>query len=248
LEFLEIDEPLQISTSADLPANSGLGSSSSFAVALLNGLHALKGRSVSKVQLAEEASFVEIELLNSPIGKQDQYAAAFGGLNHFEFTKGNSVRIEPIYLANSSTEEFLSNSLMLWTGQQRSANTVLSDQGARMSENYLSLVELTKLSSQFRSELIDGTSNWRILAEIMKKGWSLKQKLSDKISTPEVEKIITSLEFNSACMGYKLLGAGGGGFVLAIFENNLNNLSLREQWPSFVPSIDFSGSRIVSVN
>jgi D-glycero-alpha-D-manno-heptose-7-phosphate kinase len=86
LELLDIDEPIQISTSADLPANSGLGSSSSFAVALLNALHALKNENASAVQLAEEASTVEIELLGSPIGKQDQYAAAFGGLNLFEFS------------------------------------------------------------------------------------------------------------------------------------------------------------------
>ena len=105
LELLEIDEPLQISTSADLPASSGLGSSSTFATALLQGLHSLNGRKVSAKQLAEEASHVEIEMLKEPIGKQDQYAAAFGGLNYCEFNANEKVKIEHLEISLNFIEK-----------------------------------------------------------------------------------------------------------------------------------------------
>ena len=133
LEYLEIDEPLQISTSADLPANSGLGSSSSFAVALLLGLHAMRGEEISPIQVAEEACRVEIEILKSPIGKQDQYAAAFGGLNFFNFSTNGSVNIEPLYLPNVDSGRLLENIVLVWTGQSRKANVILADQATRSS-------------------------------------------------------------------------------------------------------------------
>jgi D-glycero-alpha-D-manno-heptose-7-phosphate kinase len=248
LELLNMDEPLQISTSADLPSNSGLGSSSSFAVALLNGLHKMRGEEVSLVQIAEEASRVEIELLKSPIGKQDQYAASFGGLNYFEFHSNETVRIEPIYLPDIKPGNFFDNTLMIWTGLSRQANSILADQASRSEVNYENLFELTKLTRAFRDLLINSSLNWSKLGEIIYKGWELKQSFSTKIITKDVSEIISKLN-KLNCSGYKLLGAGGGGFVFAVFDSSSGkHLSELQQWRTFKPSLDQIGARIVSVN
>ena len=248
LELLNIDEPLQISTSADLPANSGLGSSSSFAVALLHALHALNGEDVSKVQLAEEACQVEMKILNSPIGKQDQYAASFGGLNYFEFTKSGSVRIEPIYTPNVNPGRFLDHSILIWTGQTRSANSVLSDQALRSEINFLNLLQLTELASEFKIHLLKEDYNLSLLGNLIRRGWNLKKSLSEKISTPEFQEIALELE-NLNCLGFKLLGAGGGGFVFALFQDEIGvNIRGLKKWPTFIPKLDHGGSRIISVS
>lgn len=248
LEFLDMDEPLQISTSADLPANSGLGSSSSFAVALLHALHAIRGEDVSQVQLAEEACYVEIEILKSPIGKQDQYAAAFGGLNLFEFVENGSVRIEPIFTPNVSSGRLFEHSILVWTGQTRSANSILLDQALRSELNVSNLINMKELAFKFKDQLLVPSLDWNNLGELITSGWKLKKELSLKISNQEIQAILTELE-NVSCGGYKLLGAGGGGFVFALV-NNLDTLSKIEskKWSTIRPKLDQSGARIVSVS
>lgn len=248
LELLEMDEPLQISTSADLPANSGLGSSSSFAVALLHALHVIRGENVSQVQLAEEACHVEIELLNSPIGKQDQYAAAFGGLNFFEFSTNSSVRIDPLYTPHVNPDRLLNQSILIWTGQTRNANSVLADQASRTEVNFSTLLNLKELALEFKSELLQPELNWGTLGELIKQGWHLKMSLSEKITNQAVHSIISDL-ISLNCAGYKLLGAGGGGFVYALVDDPLilNQIESRS-WSTFRPRLDHSGTRIVSVS
>jgi len=247
LELLEIDEPLQISTSADLPANSGLGSSSSFAVALLLGLHAIRGEEVSPVQVAEEACRVEIEILKSPIGKQDQYAASFGGLNFFEFKANGTVNIEPIYLSNIDTGRLLERSILIWTGQTRKADAILSDQALRASKNLDQLIAITELAAIFKNELLKPNLNWSELGSLISQGWTLKKSLSTKIATPEVQEITSKLdEIN--CYGYKLLGAGGGGFIFSLMEeSDISTVEDLEGWRTFRPELDQLGARIVSL-
>ena len=248
LELLEIDEPIQISTSADLPANSGLGSSSSFAVALLNALHTLKNENVSPVQLAEEASSVEIELLGSPIGKQDQYAAAFGGLNLFEFATDGRVSIDPINLSAVEVNALLDKSILIWTGRSRDANSVLTDQAHQANSNQEHLLELTNLARDFKSKLLEKDVDWTTLGPLIKKGWNLKLSFSKKITTDEVTAITDKLD-SLGCMGYKLLGAGGGGFILGVFGSKYEEIQTQlKDWHSFKPSLDSQGARIVSVN
>ena len=128
LRLVNVEPPLYVATAADLPASSGLGSSSSFAVGLLNALHLLKGERVSPAQLAEEACEIEINILGNPIGKQDQYAAAFGGLNHIIFNKNGRVEIDHLVLHNNIINEIFENSLLIWTGIQRDAASILSKQ------------------------------------------------------------------------------------------------------------------------
>lgn len=248
LEILEIDEPIQISTSSDLPANSGLGSSSSFAVALLNALHALNNENASPVQLAEEAASVEIGLLKSPIGKQDQYAAAFGGLNLFEFATDNTVSVEPINLSVVKVNALLDKSIMIWTGQARNANSILRDQALQASSNHIHLLELTNLTRDFKSKLLKRDVDWTELGPLLKKGWILKQSFSKKIVTDEVKAITDKLDI-IGCLGYKLLGAGGGGFVLGVFGMEYTEIQNKlKDWHSFKPSLDAQGARIISVN
>lgn len=248
LELLDIDEPIQISTSADLPANSGLGSSSSFAVALLNALHRLKNENASPVQLAEEAISVEIELLGSPIGKQDQYAAAFGGLNLFEFATDGRVSIEPINLSAVEVNALLDKSIMIWTGQSRNANLVLKDQADQANLNHEHLIELSNLAQDFKLKLLEKDVDWKSLGPLIKKGWNLKQSFSTKIATDEVMTITSKLD-SLGSAGYKLLGAGGGGFVFGVFGSKFKEIETElKKWHTFKPSLDSQGARIVSVN
>ena len=200
------------------------------------------------MQLAEEACHVEIEILKSPIGKQDQYAAAFGGLNLFEFVENGSVRIEPIFTPNVDSGRLLEHSLLVWTGQTRSANSVLSDQALRSEINVSSLINMKELAFKFKDQLLMPSLDWDHLGELIKSGWNLKKELSKKISNQEIQAILTELE-NENCSGYKLLGAGGGGFVFALV-NNVNALTSIElkNWSTIRPKLDQSGARIVSVS
>lgn len=247
LEKLDIDEPLQISTSADLPSSSGLGSSSSFAVALLLGLHALRGEEVSPIQVAEEACDVEMSYLNSPIGKQDQYAAAFGGLNHFHFKKDGRVLIEPLNISKSNAQNLFERSILIWSGQTRDAGVILEDQSRRAEENSRNLSQISNLAEVFKKELIKDELDWPEIGRLISNGWKLKKLLSPKISTPEVSEIVSKLE-QTDCYGYKLLGAGGGGFVYALV-NNISMLDLSEFKAMRIlhPKLDQLGARVVSV-
>ena len=218
LELLNMDEPLQISTSADLPTSSGLGSSSSFTVALLLALHQLEGRSVSPAQLAEEAAHVEISIMKSPIGKQDHYAAAFGGLNYYEFLSDESVKIQPLLIPKSQSINLLSNSLLLWTGEIRSATKVLQDQEKNYDLNEANLISLTKLVDDFKFNLLKKEGSLIEIGKIITSGWEIKKKFSSLITTPKISDIISELKIQN-CLGYKLLGAGGGGFVYALFND-----------------------------
>lgn len=247
LEKLDVDEPLQISTSADLPSSSGLGSSSSFAVALLLGLHALRGEDVSPIQVAEEACDVEMNYLNSPIGKQDQYAAAFGGLNHFHFKRNGGVLIEPLNISKSNTQKLFERSILIWSGQTRDAGVILEDQSRRAEENSRNLSEISNLAEVFKRELMKDELDWPEIGRLISNGWKLKKLLSPKISTPEVSEIVSKLE-ETDCYGYKLLGAGGGGFVYALMNNtSMLDLSGFKAMRILHPQLDQLGARVVSV-
>lgn len=246
LEYLKIDEPLQISTSADLPTSSGLGSSSSFTVALLLGLHKMTGKNVSDAQIAEEACNIEIQILGNPIGKQDQYAAAFGGLNYYEFQSDGTVKIQPLMMGENNSAKLMENSLLFWTGETRNANKVLSDQARNYRDNEINLISMTKLVDEFKSTLLNSNSELSQLGSLITSGWKLKQTFSRLINTSETEDIINEILKNN-CVGYKLLGAGAGGFVYALFnEKNSVSETFSSKWRTFKPELDTLGARIVS--
>lgn len=248
LELLDIDLPLQISISADLPANSGLGSSSSFAVALLLALHNLRGESVGASQLAEEACKVEIDILGSPIGKQDQYSAAYGGFNLYEFFADGVVKIESISTETPIVKEIFANSSMIWTQQTRKANFVLKDQEERAEKNLESLSTLKELTYLLRDELKSSNPSKFRVGELISSGWRIKQSLSPLILTEDISALIDEIsEMN--ILGTKLLGAGAGGFVYCLHDNFEKEKELiSTKWSAFSPVIDHQGARILSSN
>ena len=247
LMLLDMDEPLQISISSDLPSNSGLGSSSSFTVALLLGLHSLRGEQVSPSQLAHEACEVEINILNSPIGKQDQYAAAFGGFSSYEFLKGEGVKIEPINLKESRLESILKNSMLIWTGKTRDANVILEDQESRFKNNTETLNKMRDLANIFKREILKSDFSPERFGDLLNQNWALKKNLSPLINNDSIEKVIGRL-MSLDCLGFKVLGAGGGGFVFSIFKKiDLKLVDSMKDMNFIIPTLDFNGARVVSL-
>jgi D-glycero-alpha-D-manno-heptose-7-phosphate kinase len=215
MRFLDIEPPIYISTVADLPASTGLGGSSSFAVGLLNALHAFRGERVSAGQLAEEASYIEIDVLKQPIGKQDQYAAAFGGLNFFSFKAGGAVTVEPQRWTNGGLKALFDCILMFWTGHQRDSSSVLSEQKANTPAKLDSLLCMREHAVQLQRLCSNGGFDVGKFGRVLHESWQLKRQLSSKISNGEIDNwYLTAME--AGADGGKLCGAGGGGFLLFI--------------------------------
>jgi len=246
LELLNIDEPLHISTSADVPAMSGLGSSSSFAVGLLLALHAMHGEDMSAAALAEQACQVELEVLGKPIGKQDQYAAAFGGLNAFHFQPTGRVMVEPISQQALGTD-ITDGLFLIWTGMQRKAEKILADQDRRTDVNIQQLDAMKHLAAELLNELHGLSLTLPRLAELLNEGWAMKRGLSDSISNEEIESFWQEL-LDAGAIGGKLLGAGGGGFMLAaVPEENQPRFLARMSDRNPLPfQVDPLGARILN--
>jgi D-glycero-alpha-D-manno-heptose-7-phosphate kinase len=204
---------IEISSIADVPAGTGMGSSSSFTVGLLHNLYAASGIQVTKQHLAEEACKVEIDDLGEPIGKQDQYGAAIGGLNIFRFLPNGQVITEPLNLNPEIRQELDSNLLMFYTGNQRKASSILSEQKKNVSqeERFTALKEMTALVDVLAAELKSG--NIDAMGTLLHENWEMKKSLAGGISNPLVDQAYEAALKNGATGG-KLLGAGGGGFLL----------------------------------
>src|ERR1700682_3112035 len=176
LKFLNIEPPIFISTVADMPASTGMGGSSSFTVGLLNALHTFRGERVTAGQLAEEACYIEMEVLKEPIGKQDQYAAAFGGLNLLRFGRSGRVMVEPQQVVNGSVSHLFDNIMMFWTGHQRSAASVLSEQKSKTPANLDVLMQMRRQAHEFR-QLFSGTElDIERLGNTLHHGWEFKRR------------------------------------------------------------------------
>ncbi len=208
-----INGAVEISSNGDVPAGTGLGSSSAFAVGLLHNLYARLGKYVTKAQLAEEACDIEINKLKEPIGKQDQYAAAFGGLNIIKFNPSGEVNVEPIHLAREVNKTLQHNLLMFYIGEQRTTSSILTEQknNMRSRDKVDILKEMVKLVWELRDALYAGDLEG--FGKILHKNWLLKQQLASKISNPYISNLYNKALDNGA-VGGKLLGAGGGGFLL----------------------------------
>ena len=213
LRFLDIEPPIYISTVGDLPASTGLGGSSSFAVGLLNALHAYRGERVSAGQLAEEASYIEIEVLQQPIGKQDQYAAAFGGLNFFCFKPGGVVTVEPQRMANGALHSLFHHIMMLWTGHQRDSSSVLEEQKANTTQKMESLLQMREQAHRLQALLGNGHLDLQRFGLILDESWQLKRQLASTVTTDQIDTWYR-LAREAGALGGKLCGAGGGGFLL----------------------------------
>jgi D-glycero-alpha-D-manno-heptose-7-phosphate kinase len=211
---VEIDEPLEITTIGDVPSGTGMGSSSSLTVGLLTALHGYRHRVVSPRQLADEACRIEIETLGKPIGRQDQYAAAFGGLNYIRFNPDESVEVEPVPCRSETLRELEQRVLLAYTGQTRDANEILERQSSRAVENISVLRALRDLADKMRHALA-GPGDLDRFAALLHEGWELKRSLGCGISNDRIDEWYAAAR-RAGAGGGKLLGAGGGGFLLLL--------------------------------
>ncbi len=207
-------EGLEITSIADVPQGTGLGSSSSFTVGLIKNLKCHKREYISKDDVAKDACEMEIDILKNPIGKQDQYAAAFGGLNFYQFNKDGSVDVEPILLGHQAYKQLEKNLIMLYVGGEHSASAILKEQGKNVTsasdkeEGQKRIVELTyELKYELEHDNIDAVG--RILDE----NWKIKRTLANGISNPKFDEWYDRA-INNGATGGKILGAGGSGFFL----------------------------------
>lgn len=206
---------IEITTVADIPSRgTGLGSSSTFTVALLNALYAFRGIYVSTTRLAEEACRIEIDICGEPIGKQDQYAAAVGGLNLIEFRPDDTVGIAPVICQPETLRHLQSSLLMLYTGVTRSASGVLREQAAEVASSAAktaALKRMVQLCYVLRDEI--QSDNLSAFGEVLHENWELKKSLTSRISTTEIDDWYDTARRHGATGG-KILGAGAGGFLL----------------------------------
>ena len=216
LRLLDLDIPMDIATMADVPAGTGLGSSGTFSVALLHALHLLKGDNPSCEQLAAEASHIEIAALARPVGKQDHYAAAFGGLNAILFHRDESVTVRPVGTPELLREQLFSCLMLLYTGISRNAAEVLSEQQDNVEELSNDLTTMRGHAHQVENLLNDGFCVKRF-GELLQHNWMHKQKLAASITTTQIDRWY-NIAMDAGALGGKICGAGGGGFLLLVVE------------------------------
>lgn len=204
---------VEIGSTADVPGGTGLGSSSTFTVGLVNALNCYQGKYMSKGKLAEKACEVEIEKLGSPIGKQDQYAAAFGGLNFIRFHQNGEVSVTPVMMQGGMYRQLQKNLVMFYTGETRSANGILKEQkkNTTKSDNVKNLQKMCALAEEMYRALEQNELD--SFGDLLNEGWKLKRTLANGISNPIIDEAYETAMVNGA-LGGKLLGAGGGGFLL----------------------------------
>ena len=248
LEYMDINENIYISTVADAPGSSGLGSSSTFCVGLLNALYAYRGQIVSKSRLAKEAAKIEMEILNRPIGKQDHYAAAFGGINLFKFHSDDSVSIRPVN-ENSKNTQLLFNSLItFFTNLNRDASKILSYQRKRSYENVNNLLLIREQAKELYNLIYQEKLTRKKFGEILDRGWKIKKELSIKVSNKLIDDTY-HLAKKKGAYGGKLSGAGGGGFLSFVAtkdkEKNIINALSKNKMKYFPVRFESTGSIII---
>ena len=221
LPMLDIREPIEITSIADVPARTGLGSSSSFTVGLLHALHVFRGEYVSAEQLAQEACHVEIDILGEPIGRQDQYAAAYGGIRYYEFLPGHTVRVTPVLCSQETVDSLRRSLMMFYTGGSRPAREILSRQSKETQNKRERLREMRDLCSEALRILARG-DNLVAFGELLHHAWELKRGLVDGITNEHVDSIYNHAR-QAGAIGGKLLGAGGAGFLLLLVEERNHN-------------------------
>ena len=205
---------VDFNSSADIPSGTGLGSSSAFTSGLINLCNAYTGKYMTKEEIAEEACNIEIKKLGEPIGKQDQYACAIGGLNFIQFNQDDYVSVEKVFIQQEKRKQLESNLLMFYTGTTRSASEILKEQKVNTSSDTKkieNLHKMVKLAHDLKKELYSG--NIDAMGEILHTGWLYKKELASGIANKEIDHYY-DLALSNGALGGKILGAGGGGFLL----------------------------------
>jgi D-glycero-alpha-D-manno-heptose-7-phosphate kinase len=250
LKMTGMDGGIEITSISDIPSQgTGLGSSSTYTVGLLNALHAHRGQHAGAERLAREACEIEIQRCGKPIGKQDQYIAAYGGLQHIQFNSDESVFVDPIICNREVKNRLQANLLLLYTGMTRSADSILREQDANTQndeERRALLRTMVRLASDMRASLCDNDLNG--FGETLHQGWMAKKKLAFGISDERIDQWYETARQHGA-VGGKILGAGGGGFLLLYVPKERQPAVIRAL-PDLRP-IDFhfapQGSKIIYV-
>ena len=213
LKFFNIDEGLEVVHTSDLPAMSGLGSSSSFTVGLLNSLYGYKGKKMPPKKLAEDAIMVEQELIKESVGSQDQIIAAFGGFNKISFNKDKTFKVQPLQISDFKIKQLEENLLLYFTGFQRYASDVAKSWIKNTPKKETELQEMGKLVIDAQKILESKNNNLDDFGRLLDYNWNLKKSISNKISNGSIDQIYNAA-MESGALGGKLLGAGSGGFIL----------------------------------
>lgn len=245
LRYLSIESGLEIHHDADLPARSGLGSSSTFAVGLLHALYGLKGQMPSKQQLAMESIYIEQERIKETVGSQDQVLAAFGGLNHITFLPNGQITVKPMTLAAERIDELHARLMLFYTGITRTASTVAA--------SYVHDIEKKEPQLQALSHLVDegiailsGGQDITRFGKLLHEAWQVKRSLSSSVSNPHLEDIYNEA-MAAGAIGGKVIGAGGGGFML-FFVHPCDQARVRERLHSLIHvpfRFENAGSQII---
>tara|TARA_B110000459_G_scaffold203537_1_gene260413 strand:- start:1813 stop:2811 length:999 start_codon:yes stop_codon:yes gene_type:complete len=230
LQYFKINYPIEISSYSDIPASTGLGSSSAFTVGLVKALCALQKKPMTKKKISEIASKIEVDLVKRRIGRQDHYATCYGGLNHIIFFKDDSVKVRKITISEKNKKKLENSLALVYTNMKRNADKVLSHQYKPNKDQSKNLLSMKKDVYEFKKILSKEKIEINEIGKFLIKQWSLKKKIN-KISTKKIDKMYDKL-ISLGAYGAKLLGAGQGGFLLLLSNKNVqkkikNNFKLK---------------------
>lgn len=244
----EGDPNIEITSVADVPSGTGLGSSGSFTCALLMALHTFNRKFISRTDLAEEACHIEIDVLKEPIGKQDQYVSSFGGINEYKFNKNGKVDVKPLMLSEDILNSLQDNLLLFFTGYSRSATDVLREQDIRSREEDKSMIENLNFIKELglKSKIALELGDLDRFAELMDVHWEYKKQRTNFMSNSRIDKLYDIARKNGA-LGGKLVGAGGGGFLMFYTNENtkLRRAMAKEGLRELSFNFDFEGTKVI---
>jgi D-glycero-alpha-D-manno-heptose-7-phosphate kinase len=244
-----IEDSLEIVSMADVPAGTGLGSSSAYAVGLLNALHAMKKEAISAEGLAEEACDLEINRLGKPIGKQDQYMAAFGGLRVLEIDPHGAVKVRSADIKENTRDELNRNLLLFYTGTSRSADVILAEQSRGAGQQKPEVIESMHVIKDLGYRILEAAESGNItdIGLLFDQHWKFKKRISAGMSNPRLDELYQAA-LDAGALGGKITGAGGGGFFLFYveqdhtkFREEMKKMGLREMRYRF----DFGGTTVI---
>ena len=250
LKYLNIKKPIEIHSMADLASGTGMGSSSSYTIALLKGLNTMERRFISLQDLAEEACKIEMDLCKKPIGKQDQYAATFGGINYLNIDKQGKVIVEPLIIKQETIYELENRLMMFYTNINRDTNNIISEQSNKIKINESiateSMHNIKKIGENIKETLLnDDIDNFGYFLHMH---WLEKKKISTQMSNTNIDKWY-DIGMNNGALGGKIMGAGGGGFLLFCAKQNERKrlrLAMENEGLKYMDfKFDFEGVKVI---
>lgn len=246
LKYMSIECGMEIHYNGDIPAQSGMGSSSSFTVGLLKALYTFQDKFIGKQELLQKSLFIEQKLLKENVGSQDQCFASYGGFNHIEFQENGQIQVHPVILDSEKLKHLENKLMLIYTGQSRIAHEIAYEQIQNIPRKYHELKDIQQLVQRALEIFRSPNSDFRDFGKLLNETWKLKQSLSKQITNSTIDSLYEHARQNGA-IGGKLLGAGGGGFLLLYVEPE-NRKNLKESLGNYLEipfRFDFSGSEII---